>query len=176
MDAVIVAVAQYFLLISVAVTALVWLRQPADRKWSLGLAGVAGGLLGLALITVAGDLYHDKRPFVTEHVRPMFAHPADNGFPSDHATLVMFLAVCVLFYSWRWGIVLFVNAGLVGAARILARVHSPLDITAGYALGALAAVLACWLAPKVTRHLPFASAQPTTGTTPRRARLTRAKP
>ncbi len=160
MDAVIVAVAQYFLLISVAVTALVWLRQPADRKWSMGLAGIAGGAVALAAIYLASHLYHDRRPFVTEHIRPMFAHAADNGFPSDHSTLAMFLAVCVLYFSWRWGIVLLVNAVLIGTARVLAHVHSPLDVAAGFAIGALTAALACWLAPKITRRLPFPSARP----------------
>lgn len=173
MDAVIVAVAQYFFLISVAVTVLVWLRQPADRRWAMGLALIGGGLLALGLVTLAGAGYHDKRPFVTEHVRPMFAHPADTGFPSDHATLTMFLAVCVLFSSWRWGIALLVNAGLTGTARVLAHVHSPLDITAGFAIGVLAAALACWLAPMLSRRLPLASARPPAGTSPYRAHLDR---
>lgn len=159
MDAVIVAVAQYFIAISALVTALVWLRQPAARKWSMGLACGAGAVLAFGLLTLAGDLYHDKRPFVTEHIRPMFAHPADNGFPSDHATMAMFLAVCVLFYAWRWGIVLLVNALLIGTARVLAHVHSPLDIAAGFLIGTAAAALACWLAPKLTGRLPLASAR-----------------
>ncbi len=160
MDQVIVIVAQYFVVLSVLIAGVFWLRLPAYGKWTLGTAGLLGGLVALGLIAVAGSLYHDRRPFVTEHVRPLFPHPADNGFPSDHATLTMFIAVCVLFYSRAWGSALTVNALLVGIARVLARVHSPLDIAAGYVLGALAAAAAVWAAPRIVRLIPLPSAAP----------------
>jgi membrane-associated phospholipid phosphatase len=70
----------------------------------------------------------------------------------------MFLAVCVLFCSRPWRIVLAGNALLVGGARVLAHVHSPLDIAAGYVIGAVAAALASWLAPVIVRRIPLASA------------------
>ncbi len=160
MDAVIVFIAQYFFVLSIAVAGLVWLRVPAGQKWTLAVTGVAGGLLGLGLITVAGLLYYEPRPFVTQHIHPLFAHAADNGFPSDHATLTMFLAVCVLFYSRLWGGVLVGNALLVGTARVLAHVHSPLDIVAGFVFAAVAALLAHWAAPWMVRKLPLAPASP----------------
>lgn len=158
MDAVIVVVAQYFFLVSIAITAMTWLGLPAYRRWTLATAGITGGLAGLGLIALAGALYYDPRPFVIQHIHPLFAHAADNGFPSDHATLTMFLAVCVLFCSRPWGIVLAVNALLVGAARVLAHVHSPLDIAAGYVIGVVAAALASWLAPVIVRRIPLANA------------------
>ena len=157
-DAAIVVVAQYFFLVSIAITAAAWLGLPAHRKWTLATAGITGGLAGLGLIVLAGALYYDPRPFVIQHIHPLFAHAADNGFPSDHATLTMFLAVCVLFCSRPWGIVLAVNALLVGGARVLAHVHSPLDVAAGFLIGAAAAALASWLAPVIVRRIPFASA------------------
>ncbi len=160
MNVVIVVVAQYFFLISVAVTAAVWIRQPSRGKLTLAIAGVAGGLAGLGLISLAGALYYDPRPFVVEHIHPLFAHAADNGFPSDHAALTMFLAVCVWFCSRRWGLVLAVNALLVGAARVLAHVHSPLDILAGYLIGATAAALASLAAPAIVRRLPAKASKP----------------
>ncbi len=101
-------------------------------------------------------LYYDPRPFVAQHIHPLFAHAADNGFPSDHAALTMFLAVCVLFYSRLWGGALVVNALLVGTARVLAHVHSPLDIVAGFVFAAVAALLAHRAAPWMVRKLPLA--------------------
>ena len=174
MDAAIVVVAQYFFLVSIAITAAAWLGLPAHRKWTLATAGITGGLAGLGLIVLAGALYYDPRPFVIQHIHPLFAHAADNGFPSDHATLTMFLAVCVLFCSRPWGIVLTVNALLVGAARVLAHVHSPLDIAAGFLIGAVAAALASWLAPVIVRWIPLASAaRPPDAARPRGDQLTR---
>ena len=156
MDHVIVFVAQYFFILSLAITALAWLRLPSAQKWTLAVTGLLGGLAALGLIALGGMLYYDPRPFVVQHIHPLFAHAADNGFPSDHAALTMFLAACVLFYSRWWGSALALNAILVGAARVLARVHSPLDIIAGFAFAAVAAVLAHWAAPWIVRRLPMA--------------------
>jgi membrane-associated phospholipid phosphatase len=128
----------------------------------------------LGLIALAGALYYDPRPFVIQHIHPPFAPAADNGFPSDHATLTMFLAVCVPFCSRPWGIVLAVNALMVGAARVLRHVHSPLDIAAGFLIGAAAAAPASWLAPVIVRRIPLASAaRPGADAHPRRDQLTR---
>ncbi len=161
MDVVIVAVAQYFALISVAVAVVVWIRQPPGGKWTLAIAVLTGGLAGLGLIALAGALYYDPRPFVVQHIHPLFAHAADNGFPSDHAALTMFLAVSVWFCSRRWGLVLAVNAVLVGIARVLAHVHSPLDIAAGYLIGAVTAILAAAAAPAIVRRIrPAARKRP----------------
>lgn len=156
MDDVIVFIAQYFFILSIAIAGLVWLRVPAGQKWTLAVTGVAGGLAGLGFITLAGMLYYDPRPFVAQHIHPLFAHAADNGFPSDHAALTMFLAVCVLFCSRLWGGALVVNALLAGTARVLAHVHSPLDIVARFVFAAVAALLAHWAAPWVVRKLPLA--------------------
>ena len=158
MNGLIVVVAQYFAWVSVAITGLVWLRLPRYRRWSLAVAGLSGGLAGLGLIALAGALYYDPRPFVAQHIHPLFAHAADNGFPSDHAALTMFLAACVLFCSRPWGIVLAINAMLVGTARVLAHVHSPLDITTGFAIGVVAGVLASLLAPALVSRSPVARA------------------
>ncbi len=159
MDAVIVAVAQYFFLISVAITAAVWIAQSSSGKWALAVNGMIGGLAGLGLISLAGALYYDPRPFVVEHIHPLFRHIADNGFPSDHAALTMFLAVCVWLFSRRWGLVLAINALLVGTARVLAHVHSPLDILAGYLIGAIAAALARRVTPAILSRIPLRTQQ-----------------
>jgi undecaprenyl-diphosphatase len=85
----------------------------------------------------------DPRPFVTQHVAPLFPHAPDNGFPSDHTLASMFLAVCALFYSTRWG-----------GARIAAHVHSPIDILGAIALAIMAALItrpaARWLTARLS--------------------------
>ncbi|HVB42541.1 MAG TPA: phosphatase PAP2 family protein [Streptosporangiaceae bacterium] len=158
-DSVIVFVAKYFIVLSVAAAAFVWIRQSVYRKWTLATAAISGGVVALALIRGSAALYNDPRPFVVQHIHPLFAHAADNGFPSDHSTLAMFIAVCVLVYSRPWGIALIVNAFLVGTARVLAHVHHPLDIGAGFVLGGLTAALACWAAPWIVRRIPWAPDQ-----------------
>ena len=134
-------VAQYFLYLSVAVTVWFWWRRDRATKVELAVRLLVGGVLALALASVAGHLYYDPRPFVTQHVRPLFAHAADNGFPSDHALLTSFLAFSVLWYSRRVGGVLLVNAVVVSAARVAAHVHSPIDIIGSFVFSGVAVLV-----------------------------------
>lgn len=60
------------------------------------------------------------------------------------------------FISRLRGGVIVVNALLVGTARVLAHVHSPLDIIAGFVFAVVAALLAHWAAPWMMRRLPLA--------------------
>jgi membrane-associated phospholipid phosphatase len=58
----------------------------------------------------------------------------------------MFVAFCVLYYSRRWGIVLVAVSLAAGIARVLAHVHSPIDIAGAIAMAAVAALAAHALA------------------------------
>jgi undecaprenyl-diphosphatase len=138
----IAALAQYGFVISVVIVAVVWWRLPRPQKLELLVTVAIGSLLCLLLIKVGGALYYDTRPFVTQHVAPLFAHSADNGFPSDHTVLTMFLALCVLYYSRPWGFALIGVSLITGAARVLAHVHTPVDILGAVAMAVVAAVLA----------------------------------
>ncbi|MGO8684994.1 MAG: phosphatase PAP2 family protein [Thermoleophilia bacterium] len=142
MDSIIVFVAKYFFILSILITAYVWFRLSRQRQWELAVWGVIGGVIALILMKIAGALYYDPRPFVSQHIKPLFAHAADNGFPSDHTLLTMFLAFCVLAYSRRWGGVLVVIALLVGSARVAAHVHSPIDIIGSIVFAGVAALVA----------------------------------
>lgn len=142
MDSTIVFVAKYFLFVSLGVTVWFWWRCDRATRIELLVRLVVGGLLALALATVAGHLYYDTRPFVTEHVKPLFAHAADNGFPSDHALFTSFLGFSVLLYSKKVGAVLLAIAVAVGAARVAAHVHAPVDIVGSFVFSAVAAFVA----------------------------------
>lgn len=88
------------------------------------------------LSRVASKLYYDPRPFVAEHVKFLIAHPADNGFPSGHALLTMTtLTTVTYFYNKKVAAGKLVLTIIVGIARILAKVYSPLDIGVGCLFG-----------------------------------------
>jgi undecaprenyl-diphosphatase len=160
MDSIIVFVAEYFLYLGVIVTVLFWLRCDRTTKIELLVRLVIGGVLALALSNLGAHLYYDTRPFVTEHVKPLFAHAPDNGFPSDHALLTSFLGFTVLMYSRKVGAVLLGVGVAVGAARVAARVHAPVDIAGSFAISALSAlaVQRVTMLPRLRamwgRHLP----------------------
>lgn len=59
----------------------------------------------------------------------------DFGFPSGHASVYAALAASLYFVNHKAGIVAGVAALIIGLGRVLAGVHTPLDIFGGYLLG-----------------------------------------
>lgn len=154
MNFVIVGVAQYLLFALAAVVAGLVCAAPRPVRWRSAAAGVLGlGVVGV-LIVIAAALHTDPRPFVENpSVHPLFAHAADNGFPSDHCAMAGLLTAL----AWRlWAIaggVVAVGAGLVAAARVVAHVHHVQDVIAGVLLGALAGLVAIAIVEAVHRRL-----------------------
>ena len=165
MNKLISLVAQYAVFLSVVIAVVVWLRLPRQQKWEFAVMGVIGGVIALALLKLGGALYYDPRPFVTQHIAPLFPHAPDNGFPSDHTLLAMFLAMCVLFYSRRWGILLVALTIVIGAARVAAHVHHPIDILGAMAFAVVAALLVRPVARLLTRRWPLRTASASDGKT-----------
>ena len=73
----------------------------------------------------------------------------DYGFPSSHATFYMALATALFCINRRAGIFAGLIALVIGAARIMAGVHTPLDIIGGCLLGVLFVVILDSFAEKV---------------------------
>jgi undecaprenyl-diphosphatase len=138
MHSLIAFVGNYFVFINVAIVALYWIRARIAKKLSLMYQIVVGGIVAFVLSLVASHLYYDTRPFVYQHIVPLIAHSADNGFPSDHALLGAFLGFTMLLYSKRVGLFLLVIAALVGWARVAAHIHNPRDIVGSFVIAAIA--------------------------------------
>lgn len=151
MDSVVIFIAKYFLYLSVAVVGVHWLRSSRRDKVSLAASYVVGGVIALALAKAGAHFFYDTRPFVRHHVKPLIPHAADNGFPSDHALLASFLGFTMLAYSRRLGYVLLAIAVLIGAARVAAHIHSPVDIVGSFVFAAIAALVT---RPLLHRFLP----------------------
>jgi undecaprenyl-diphosphatase len=128
-------------------------RAGRALRQRVAFVAVVAAVLALAAGMVAGQLYSDSRPFVSEPgvTRLLISHSADNGFPSDHA-LVSF-AVAGGLFAWRWmaGLAAAIVATFIGIARIFVGVHWPLDIVGGAMIGLLAGEL-------VARTLPLLEA------------------
>jgi undecaprenyl-diphosphatase len=140
-NSIIIFVAKYFLYLSILIVGVYWFRSSTRTKVNLGWQLVVGGVVALALSVLASHLYYDTRPFVSQHLVPLIAHAPDNGFPSDHALFTSFLGFTMLMYSRRIGALLLLIALLVGAARVAAHLHNPVDILGSFAIAALAVAL-----------------------------------
>lgn len=79
------------------------------------------------------DVFKEVTPLIPEH---------GFAFPSGHATFYMALAMSIFFFHKKAGYVFIFFAVLIGLARVIAGVHYPVDILAGFVLGALVAYFA----------------------------------
>ncbi|HET6877814.1 MAG TPA: phosphatase PAP2 family protein [Jatrophihabitans sp.] len=144
MNTVIVWVAQYLLWVMVAGFAAVWLFAENRRgKIDLAAQAVVGIVLMVIFLYIAKSVHHDPRPFVENpHIKPLFGHSRDNGFPSDHSLAAGLIAVLVLLRHRLLGLPFVAAAIAIAWARVAAHVHHLQDVVAGLLLGGLAAVLA----------------------------------
>jgi undecaprenyl-diphosphatase len=147
----VVVVAQYALYVVAAVAVVVWLTCSRREKLTLAVSAVVTVAVVAVLVKVAGALHTDPRPFVVDpRLRPLFPHPADNGFPSDHTALASGVAILVASYRRLVGLLLLLLGLAIGVARVAAHVHHPQDVVAGVVIGAVAA-LAGILAGRLVR-------------------------
>ncbi|MDE2026562.1 MAG: phosphatase PAP2 family protein [Patescibacteria group bacterium] len=151
MNFLIVFTAQYVFLISITIFFLyatfVWLKK---RKTFIHLFILSSISFPLSFITanILSLFIYNPRPFAVEHVKPLIAHTADNGFPSDHMLLAMTIASVVFVYNKRLGILLTVIAICIGTARVLANVHHVEDIVGSVMIAITATFIS-------TRVMPF---------------------
>jgi undecaprenyl-diphosphatase len=150
----IVVVAQYIIFLLPLLIGIILLQLPNDRQLSLLITLATGGILSLVGIAIASHFFYDPRPFVSGDITPLFLHAADNGFPSDHTTIAAVLAFIGYAYSKKIGIVMTLIVLAVGVARVLAHVHSWIDIFGGIIIAAVSAILAVSFSDYITHKLP----------------------
>ena len=134
--------ADYLIVVVAAIGGLALLFINKKERAQVWGRAVVAGLAALLFAKIISLLYHGQRPFETLGVKPGAAYLPDPGFPSDHALLV-FSVVCIVWASTknvRLSIALLVLAILVAVGRVLALVHTPLDIAGGILCAFLAAV------------------------------------
>ena len=159
-DSLVVAVAQYAIYVVAAGALLVWLLLPRTDKVGLAVQAVVTVVLVAVLVKVAGAVHTDPRPFVVDPtLKPLFAHPADNGFPSDHTALASGVAILVMLHR-RWsGLALLVLSVAIGVCRVAAHVHHTQDILAAVVIGVVSALggYASWRAWESRRRVRTAA-------------------
>jgi undecaprenyl-diphosphatase len=149
-DSITIFCAKYLFVVVVLIVLWVWLQAGKRTKAKMAAVIVLAGILALIASRIAGKLYYDPRPFVRNpNLKPLITHAPDNGFPSDHALLTMTLTAALYFYSHRWAAVALVVTAIVGIARVLAHIHSPIDIIGAWIIGIAAAAFAYYAVGRV---------------------------
>lgn len=120
--------AKYLYLFIIAIAGVWFLIQSTPRKKGILIVSCAGLPLVFVIFILAGRLYYNPRPFVSEQIIPLIHHAADNGFPSHHMLLVSVVATIVFLFSRRTGWGLWLLALWVGFSRVHVGVHHVIDI------------------------------------------------
>lgn len=140
-------VTTYLIWIMVAGFLAVWVFAEGRRgKLELGCSAVAGLVIVLILIVLAGALHDDPRPFVQDpSLVPLVPHAPDNGFPSDHSAAAGLIAMVVALRHRWYGALLGIAAVVLAWSRVAAHLHHVQDVVAGLVFGVAAALLGALL-------------------------------
>jgi membrane-associated phospholipid phosphatase len=133
-----------WLVIAVALVGGIGFLLLVKKDWreAIGRA-LLTGLTALWLAKIASLFYQGERPFVLLGEDPKAEFLNNPGFPSDHTLLVF----AVTFIVWGTTknvpltLALLVMSILVAVGRVLALVHSPIDVLGGAACALLAATI-----------------------------------
>jgi len=136
-------IADFLVIPIVLIGVWVVLCSPKNVRWKRAKKGFFAGLLALVLAGIARLLYQDPRPFVQAGVAPKALYLIGAGFPSLHALLVF----TVTFVVWaatknvKISLLLLGLSVLVAVGRIVALVHTPVDILGGIACAFVAVLI-----------------------------------
>lgn len=125
---------------------LVFLVMHKDKKkGARDLAVVVtAALIAWALAHLIKYLYPHPRPTMLPTTHALLLNN-DSSFPSGHATFFAALPAALYFYHKQIAFLYAVGALFIGLARIVAGVHWPADILAGYILGGVIGASVYWL-------------------------------
>ncbi len=158
MHIILLFLAKYLIGIVTLIAAIYWLLQPRKEKVRLLAFGAVAVIITVILMKVGAALYYDPRPFVTQHVTPLYPHGPDNGFPSDHTILAAAIATILYSSSKHLGLVVLALAFLIGLARVVGHIHSPIDIVGSFVFALIGGLVAYYTTPHIMHRL-FKSAE-----------------
>lgn len=125
-------------IIVVAVCGLIFRTSTREKKSGYPYL-IMAGLTSLLVGKLMSLLYQPEfaRPFLEKGAQAGAAYIDNPGFPSDHALLgaAAVLAVIVFVRNRTLSIILVSGLLVMCIARVLALVHTPIDVLAGIAAG-----------------------------------------
>lgn len=119
-------------------------KVPKGHRFEAYARVLLAGLTAYMLAKFVATIYQpsDLRPFEILGVDPGASYLNNPGFPSDHALFVAAIA-CAVWFETRMKKVSLVLAGLVllvCVGRVLALVHTPLDVVGGVLIALIGAL------------------------------------
>ncbi len=139
MDIVLQLVADGTLILILAISGPIVIRWIRQDTWIKIPIVIMAGLSSLLVAKFLSLLYQPTyvRPFIELGVQPGAAYIDNPGFPSDHALLatVAVIAVYMATRNKQLTVILVFLVIIMGAGRVLALVHTPVDVIFGILAG-----------------------------------------
>lgn len=136
MDTVIRLIADGLVLPIVLVGVYMLLRIPKGERYKAYCRILLAGLTAYLVAKLAATIYQpaELRPFELLGVSAGAAYLNNPGFPSDHVLFCMAITLAVWFETGhkKVAFLLLVATIAVAAGRVLALVHTPLDVIGGF--------------------------------------------
>ncbi len=123
-----------------AVGAVAFIASVRRDRYQVYARALMAGLSALTVAKIMSLFYQESaRPFVLSGTLPKAAYLNNPGFPSDHALLAatVTLVVWLATGNKKIALALALLSLAVGIGRVLALVHTPLDIAGGFAAAAI---------------------------------------
>lgn len=94
-------------------------------------------LSSFIIVEIIRHFYSRQRPFEVMNFEPLIKHETGKSFPSKHATSALVIALALFTLFPTFGIIMIINALIVGLTRILSGIHYPSDVLGGYLLACI---------------------------------------
>ncbi|MCX6733210.1 MAG: phosphatase PAP2 family protein [Candidatus Peregrinibacteria bacterium] len=147
----------YFVLILIAVIQFFLLIK--SKRQQVAMLAITTLPISFIILKIAGALYNNPRPFVTDGVIPLIAHKVNNGFPSDHTILCAVIASLIFSVHKKTGIILWILTLLVGASRVYVGVHHPVDVVTSMLIAVVVAYACSIVNPKLLKFTWYVKIQ-----------------
>lgn len=119
-------------------------KVPRGQRFEAYSRVLMAGLTAYLIAKLAGTVYQPQqlRPFELLGVEPGASYLNNPGFPSDHILFVTAITLAVWFETSlkKTALVLAGVTVLIGIGRVLALVHTPIDIIGGVAFALVGAL------------------------------------
>jgi undecaprenyl-diphosphatase len=145
-DSIIIFLSEYLFYSVPVIFVVLWFVRKNMQK-ALLKATVAALLAWFGLNNLVGMIYYRNRPLGSIiGAKELVFHRPDRSFPSDHASFLFAIAFTLWFLGYKkLSVVIFIIATVVSVFRVVAGVHYPADIVAGFIVGLISAGIVYFL-------------------------------
>lgn len=141
-DSIAVFAAEYMPVVVILVLVYLWIRK-GDRTHDILLYSVYAGITGLIINYLIGLVYFHPRPSLLHMGTQLFQYPTDSSFPSDHTTLMVSIALMLLYFKETriYGVIILILGLIGGFARVFSGIHFPFDIFGSVIVAVISSLL-----------------------------------